>query len=218
MAIWPEKNISLQKPIWLVFGSYGHFLKKKMNWRPNFFCLIPLHKWRSLQPSTHQISKIAKIWDGFRIRIHLLRIQIGIQHFRLNTVPIRIRSGSFLALLDPDPDSEYGSGSTDLSESGSGSETLMETPQCTLGSRVPLIVGCVVRQVEHYRKKLLRKALEDTAAPSPPPPQQRKEKSTRHEEPDSDYSSSRSSKKEKRKKKQRDRSSSGKTDNSDLTT
>jgi hypothetical protein len=70
----------------------------------------------------------------------------------------------------------------------------------------------VVRQVEHYRKKLLRKALEDTAAPSPPPPQ-RKEKSTRHEEPDSDYSSSRSSKKEKRKKKQRDRSSSGKTDN-----
>ncbi len=28
-------------------------------------------------------------------------------------------------LLDPDPDSEYGSGSTDLIESGSGSETLI---------------------------------------------------------------------------------------------
>ncbi len=27
----------------------------------------------------------------FRIRIHLIRIRIGIQHFRLNTVPIRIR-------------------------------------------------------------------------------------------------------------------------------
>jgi hypothetical protein len=84
-------------------------------------------------------------------------------------------------------------------------------------SGVLLIFECVLRQVEHYRKKLLRKALEDTAAPSPPPPPQRKEKSTRHEEPDSDYSSSRSSKKEKRKKKQRDRSSSGKTDNLELT-
>jgi hypothetical protein len=59
--------------------------------------------------------------------------------------------------------------------------------------------------VEHYRKKLLRKALEDTAAPTP-----RKERTSRHEDQqDSDSERySRSSKKEKRKKK-RDRSSSG---------
>ena len=67
-------------------------------------------------------------------------------------------------------------------------------------------------QVEHYRKKLLRKALEDTEAPTP----RGKEKSSRaqHEEPlsDSERYSSRSSKKEKRKKK-RDRSSSGNKDN-----
>jgi hypothetical protein len=32
-----------------------------------------------------------------------------------------------LALLDPDPDSKYGAGSTDLIQSGSGSETMVKT-------------------------------------------------------------------------------------------
>jgi protein required for attachment to host cells len=67
------------------------------------------------------------------------------------------------------------------------------------------VLTLVCTQVEHYRKKLLRKALEDTAAPTP-----RKERTSRHEDQqDSDSERySRSSKKEKRKKK-RDRSSSG---------
>ncbi len=40
------------------------------------------------------------------------------------------------ALMDPDPDSEYGSGSSDLTEFGSGSETLLAswfTCRCAVG-------------------------------------------------------------------------------------
>jgi hypothetical protein len=66
-----------------------------------------------------------------RIRI---RIQIQIQHFMLNAVTItrppkrtsKLHLLVIFALLDSDPDFESGSryGSTDLTESGSGSETL----------------------------------------------------------------------------------------------
>ena len=65
-------------------------------------------------------------------------------------------------------------------------------------------------QVEHYRKKLLRKALEDTAAPTPTHRnKEQRPTTTRHSDNESESERySRSSKKEKRKQK-RDRSSSG---------
>jgi hypothetical protein len=61
-----------------------------------------------------------------------------------------------LALLDPDPDSEYGSGSTDLIESGSGSKTLIHTKRITKnGCEVILkVLGEIYRGVECLYSKL----------------------------------------------------------------
>ncbi len=94
--------------------DYGSERLKNLRVRPAISLSLGLHKGRPSYKRSLQLSKE------------------NIQHFEIWYLLIFLLLWVVFALMDPDPDSEYGSGSTDPIESiqfGSGSATMPESIQ-----------------------------------------------------------------------------------------